>query len=100
MKENQLYFLSSYQIKDMKTCIGFEAAKITGTKYRKFAAERNFFITKEPNAYWEKLVAQGLADCRPYTKGDGPNPQIYKLSINGAAFLSSLMEIDIDMDRT
>lgn len=91
------YAITTSQIDMMKECIGFDPAKITGTMNRKFATERNVKIYGQEVKAFEDLCDKGLAEKKPYPKGKGENPCLYKLSVNGVLLLEDIMAIDIDM---
>lgn len=92
------YSFTSEQISNMKHCIGFDNSKVTGTKYRKMKAYRNYYTTSDSNEELDKLVFQGLMNKREHC-GCGTNPQVYFVTEEGFKFLSKLTGIEIkEMD--
>lgn len=92
------YSFTSEQISNMKHCIGFDKSKVTGTKYRKMEAYRNYYTTSDNNVELDKLVSQGLMKKRDHD-GCGENPKVYFVSEEGFEFLSKLTSIEIkEMD--
>lgn len=89
------YTITSEQIDNMKHCIGFDQNKVTGTKYRKMKAYRNYFTTCDNDKDLDNLVDQGLMVKRDFANGCGDNPKVYFVSDEGFEFLSDLTEIEI-----
>lgn len=92
------YYFSNDQIRDMKLCLGFKPELVTGTKYRKFIAKRNAYFTKKDHEYWNKLCDQGLSEKSVNQKGEGEDPKIYKLSVDGISLLEQIMDLKIEVE--
>ena len=93
------YHFTLKQINSMKHCIGFDKSKVTGTKYRKMKACRNYYVTDDNDESLDDLVEQGLMTKRDYPLGCGDNSQIYYMTKEGFKFLSDLTGMEItEMD--
>lgn len=86
------YTFTIEQISNMKHCIGFDKSKVTGTKYRKMKAYRNYYTTINDDKELDSLVNQGLMKKR---NGFGENHRMYFVSEEGFKFLSELTGIEI-----
>lgn len=93
--ESREYTVSAEQIDCMKHCIGFADSRVTGRKNRKMEAYRNYYTTSSVEEKLDKLVAQGLMECRDFPMGVGSEPKFYFVTANGFQFLSQLTGIEI-----
>ena len=87
------YKFTLKQINMMKHCIGFENSRVTGTKYRKMKAYRDYYQTDGNNALLDDLVQQGLMHKREISS----KCIYYYMTIEGLKFLSDLTSIDISI---
>lgn len=95
----KIYTITSEQISHMKHCIGFDDNKVTGTKYRKMKAYRNYYTTCDDDKDLDNLVNQGLMIKNDFKMGCGNNPKCYFVSAEGFEFLSDLTGIEIKEGR-
>lgn len=82
--------ITSDQIQDMKSCIGFDENKIKGKKHRVMYCYRNTFCTSTNDEKWNDLVKQGLAKKKETVHGN----YWYTLTKEGFQFLSKLFGFD------
>ena len=92
------HLTTEFQIDLMKECIGYDAGKVTGIKNRKFVADINCKIAGREIPALDEMCDKGYAEKRPYPKGKGENPQIYKLSVNGLLLLEDVLEMEITVN--
>lgn len=89
------FTVSAEQIDCMKHCIGFVDSRVTGRKNRKMEAYRNYYTTSSAKEKLDKLVAQGLMECRDFPMGVGRDPKCYIVTVAGFQFLSQITGIEI-----
>ena len=82
------------QINNMKHAIGFEKDKVTGRKYRKYEAYRNYYATNENCDGFSRLVDlvdKGLMSMRQ----NGTDGWFFHVTKRGFEFLSDITGVTI-----
>lgn len=90
--------LTLSQISDMKHTIGFRRDKVSGKKYPKYKAYRNYYCTAEGCNDFDSLVDlvnKGLMLSRQ----NGARGWFFHLSKDGFKVLSEITEVDIQEDE-